>query len=90
VTVNAHATAPSEMTAHMYGCDKRCLVSELSISNVLGRTGECSNAPGASEGAGKRPAGADHDCKRYSSGGKARGREKAAKNAAFKLSLGMK
>src|SRR5215213_790336 len=40
VTVNAHATAPSVMTAHMYGCEKRCLVAELNIGNVFGTDGE--------------------------------------------------
>src|SRR5829696_1076452 len=39
VTLYAHATAPSEMTAHMYGCEMRCLVAELNIGNVFGTDG---------------------------------------------------
>src|SRR5215211_1148737 len=53
VTVNAHATAPSDMTAHMYGCEMRCLIVELNIGCVFG-TGRRNvrTCPGPSSGAG--------------------------------------
>src|SRR5215203_1975471 len=46
VTVNAHATAPSVMTAHMYGCEMRCLVVELNIGCVYGDGGMFERARG--------------------------------------------
>ena len=33
--MNAHAAAPSVMTAHMYGCEMRCLNVELIIGCVF-------------------------------------------------------
>src|ERR1051325_2253333 len=47
VMLYAHATAPSEMTAHIYGCEMRCLVAELNIGYVF-RTdgGICERAGG--------------------------------------------
>ena len=48
------AAAPDKMTAHMYGCEMRCLVVELSIECVNGQErGFYSKAPGVSEWGGQ-------------------------------------
>src|SRR5215207_1221357 len=92
VTVNAQAAAPSEMTAHRYGCELRCLVVELNIGFVFVTDGmsECSNVPGAYEGGGQRPAGARYKCKWYSSDREVPGREMSAENADFSLHPGVR
>src|ERR1044072_5163287 len=71
------------MTAHMYGCEMRCLVVELNISCVFGTDGgNVRTRPGLDWG-GQRPSGVVAKCKRYSNDQKGSGARKDQQNATY-------
>ena len=78
------------MTAHMYGCEMRCLVVELNISCVFGTDGEMFERARGLSGAGNSPRAAPLSASGIPVTEKIAGSEKSSKIAVVSTSKGVR